>query len=580
MKKLAIALLSVVALFGIATAESPVHATGTPSPTLLAPITGANFSGAATVSFTLGTTQLSGSVKIILVNATNPNTNRTLTFADNALDANHHFSGVIDFLAVQTVLQSGSILNGVSTMIDNSPSPSTRMPAGRYTILILYQNAAGDPPTNNSSTDVGLDACGVGTFSSTNSGFIPMSGSCTPSTMGHYVNTIGATTEVACSTGQFQPNANSTTCIDAPAGSYVDLTGQSTHIPCPANTWTSGKGSTSSSDCTATFATPPIYWFDDSDPSTPGHSISASISSVDGLVGTFTLYESVAVPVSGASLGVVSLASNGGGQNIQATTAANITSSSRFSIKFVSSQGSAFASRTFEDLQAVCSPGRYSANGFAPCMKSPAGRFVAYPQSTQPDQCQAGTFQPSIGQMTCIWAAPGHYVDQAGAESQIECSSGTYQPDPAMRSCIQASIGSYVSGNGATSQQLCAVGTTSLSQGSTLCTPITTNTTAPVVESTSPTTTIAPAIANPATLPISKKLGKGKKAKLSSMIKPTKGASLKWSVSGGCKVSGLYVIAPKKVATCSLSLKQTVIKKVNGKKKATATTSRVSIAVS
>lgn len=581
MKKLALALLSVVALFGIPTTESPVHATGTtPPPTLLVPITGATLTGPTNVSFTLGAQQQSGSVVLTLVSATNANTNRALTFADNALDNSHHYSGTIDLLAAQSVLESNQNFIGYSTKVENITTTSTRMPAGRYTIKISYQDLAGDPANYHSVTGVGLDACIAGTFSSTNNGFIPLSGGCTPSSPGHYVNTIGATTDIACSTGTFQPNINSSSCIDAPAGSYVDQTSQTAPIPCPANTWTSGKGSTSSSDCTTTFATPPIYWLDDTDPSTPGHSISASIGSVDGLVGTFTLYESVAVPVSGASLGVVTLASNGGGQNIQATTAANITSSSRFSVKYVAGQNSVFASRTFENLQAVCSPGRFSATGFAPCTKSPAGRFVAYPQSTEPDQCQAGTFQPSIGQMTCIWAEPGHYVNQSGAESQIECSPGSYQPDPAMRTCIQASVGSYVSGYAATSQSTCAAGTTSLNQGSTLCTPVTTNTTAPVIGSTSPTTTTPPAIANPASLPISKKLGKGKRAKLSSMIKPTKGASLKWSVSGGCKVSGLYVIAPKKVATCSLSLKQSVIKKVKGKKKATVTTLRVSIAVS
>jgi hypothetical protein len=561
-KKLAFALLSVVALVGIATTELPVHATGTtPAPTLLAPVSNTQFTGATTVSFTLGAAQQSGSVKLTLISASNATTNRTLTFSDNALDINHHYSGNIDLLDAQSVLESNPIFIGYSTKVENVTTTSTRMPAGRYTISISYQNLAGDPQNNASATGVGLDACGLGTYSATTNGFIPLSGGCTPSSMGHYVNTLGATTEIACSTGTFQSNSLSSSCNDAPAGFYVNLTGQAAPIPCPANTWTSGTGSTSSSDCTATFATPHIYWLEDTDSSTPGHSISTAISGTSGLLGTFTVYETAEVPMSGPSLGGTTITQNGSGTSIESNTTSNITSASRFSIKYVPGQGSTFASRTFEDLQAVCSPGRYSTDGFGPCVKSPAGKFVAYPQSTQADRCPAGTFQPTIGQMSCIQAEPGHFVSQSGATSQQECAPGTYQPNPATLSCIQASVGSYVSGYAATSQSACAVGTTTTVQSSTSC--------VPVVASTSTNSTTS----------LNKKLAKGKKAKLASMIKPTKGAKLKWSVSGGCKISGTYVVAPKKAASCKLTLKQTVTSNAKSKK-TTTTTSRVGITVS
>jgi hypothetical protein len=160
--------------------------------------------------------------------------------------------------------------------------------------------------------------------------------------------------------------------------------------------------------------------------------------------------------------------------------------------------------------------------------------------------------------MNCIWAEPGHFVDETGATSQRECAPGTYQPNPAMLSCIQASVGSYVSGFAAISQSTCADGTTSTVQSSTSC--------LPVIATTVPQST-------------NKKLAKGKKAKLSSMIKPTKGAKLKWAASGGCKISGLYIVAPKKVATCSLSLKQTITSGTKSKK-TTTSSSRIGITVS
>lgn len=78
----------------------------------------------------------------------------------------------------------------------------------------------------------------------------------------------------------------------------------------------------------------------------------------------------------------------------------------------------------------------------------------------------------------------------------------------------------------------------------------------------------------------SKAMKKGKKSSLTSLIKPTSGAKLKWSVSGGCKISGSKVVAPNKAATCKLTLKQTVTKTVSGKKKTTTTTKSVTIKVS
>ncbi len=83
----------------------------------------------------------------------------------------------------------------------------------------------------------------------------------------------------------------------------------------------------------------------------------------------------------------------------------------------------------------------------------------------------------------------------------------------------------------------------------------------------------------PATAKVGKKLAKGKKARLKTFIKPTAGAKLQWKAKGGCKVSGTYLVAPKKVTTCTLTLKQTVTKTVGGKKKSTVSTSSIAVTV-
>lgn len=77
-----------------------------------------------------------------------------------------------------------------------------------------------------------------------------------------------------------------------------------------------------------------------------------------------------------------------------------------------------------------------------------------------------------------------------------------------------------------------------------------------------------------------KSLKKGARSLLTSLIKPTSGAKVKWSVSGGCKISGLKLLAPSKTATCKLVLKQTITKTTSGKKTTSTTSKSVTIKVS
>ena len=419
MKKIAVALIATLALVGISTNSAPVLATATPPLSLLSPSSGVMLSGPATVSFQLGAQHSPFSVRITITHASLANTHRLFSIANASITVNQSFSGTIDLLDDQSTLLSSPMFAGITTTIANAVNTSDRMPAGRYTVTVSYQDLSNNPAASSSATNVGLDACSEGLFSSTNNGFIPLSGSCSRANPGHFVSAIGATAEIECPAGRYQANMGMTSCSEAPAGSFVPLA-----------------------------------------------------------------------------------------------------------------------------------------------------------QATQPTQCLPGTFQPDIGQTTCIQAFAGYFVEQAGATSQQECVPGTYQPSVASSSCIRASLGSFVSGSRASSQTTCATGTTSSILGSTVCTPIPMTQAEPLSVATQPTTTTTSSLLN------IKRLGIGKKAKLSSMIKPTRGAKLKWSVSGGCKVRGVYIVAPKKRATCSIALRQTVTKKVGSKKATTTSTSRVSVAVS
>ena len=78
-----------------------------------------------------------------------------------------------------------------------------------------------------------------------------------------------------------------------------------------------------------------------------------------------------------------------------------------------------------------------------------------------------------------------------------------------------------------------------------------------------------------------KQMKKGKTATLKSILKPTTGAkNVKYSVKGSaCSIKGSSLLA-KKVGTCTVTLKQTVTSRVNGKKVTKTVTSTKKIKVS
>jgi hypothetical protein len=66
---------------------------------------------------------------------------------------------------------------------------------------------------------------------------------------------------------------------------------------------------------------------------------------------------------------------------------------------------------------------------------------------------------------------------------------------------------------------------------------------------------------------------------LTSIIKPSKNATVKWTIKGGCAIRGTKLATLSKVRTCTLTMNQSVKTKVNGKFKVTKTSKTVKIKV-
>jgi hypothetical protein len=106
-----------------------------------------------------------------------------------------------------------------------------------------------------------------------------------------------------------------------------------------------------------------------------------------------------------------------------------------------------------------CSPGRYSVDGFGPCVAAAPGYFVSDFRSTAAIECPVGTFQPNAGASGCIDAEPGHFSSFTGLDDDIPCPTGFYQDETGQTECKTPDAGFYAQGEAQTSQVACPAGT-------------------------------------------------------------------------------------------------------------------------
>ena len=211
-----------------------------------------------------------------------------------------------------------------------------------------------------------------------------------------------------------------------------------------------------------------VRWWDDPNPSVPGHSIYLviAVGNTSNLVGTFYVYESVSVPLSGTAIDSIQI--NNSGDNLLFTSNSNVGAATRFSVKFVS-DNSSYVDTNIDNIRPQCSEGRFSESGFGPCTKAPAGSFVDTPGATVAVPCPPGRYQPDTGQMMCLQAAPGSYVSTTGATSATLCPRGTSESNAGAMSCIPARVGRIVPEEGSLAEIPCPSGYTTSGLASSVC---------------------------------------------------------------------------------------------------------------
>ncbi len=117
-----------------------------------------------------------------------------------------------------------------------------------------------------------------------------------------------------------------------------------------------------------------------------------------------------------------------------------------------------------------CPIGSYQPNmGQSSCLHSPPGNYIDVEASITPTPCPAGQYQPVEGQTACLIVDLGNFSLEGSVE-QTPCPKGTFQDSIGQSTCLDADPGYYVDIKGSNSQFPCPSGTYSQSSGSHSCT--------------------------------------------------------------------------------------------------------------
>lgn len=226
------------------TSVSACHQSETQTTSLTSPTQGSTFVGSMTVDFRLPENALSNSVKIKIYDATYSRV-ITLTTATSG-DHSVAFNPLLSDAELAQSLPS-EVASSITT--SNSQAFNAALPIGTYHVSIEHQDIFGNPASVTAVPLVFLTSeCEPGSFST--SGGKNVQGACTTASLGHYVDTPGATSELPCAKGSYASGTGAWRCTIAAPNFYVDTEGASAAIACPAK-YTSAAGSTSSSACKA-----------------------------------------------------------------------------------------------------------------------------------------------------------------------------------------------------------------------------------------------------------------------------------------------------------------------------------------
>ena len=237
--------------------------------------------------------------------------------------------------------------------------------------------------------------------------------SCMPSDPGYRASdVIGATSQVRCEPGTYQPYERSVECLDAPQGTYVATSGATEYLPCSDGTYTNIVGQ---SRC----STPE-----------PGFLVNAAGTRlIRCTAGTYA--ESGATRCTPADPGY-------------------------------------FVAEDEASSQTSCLPGTYQPGPNAvSCIEADRGhRAESNRGSLSQVACEAGFYQPDRGASTCLPTPPGTYTNTDASVQARSCKPGTYQPSTSATACLKAEIGTYVEDDRSAEATPCATGLTTRSTGS------------------------------------------------------------------------------------------------------------------
>ena len=333
--------------------------------------------------------------------------------------------------------------------------------------------------------------------------------SCIDASAGYYVDTTASTTQTACAAGTYQPSTGQSSCIDADAGYYVPSTGSATQTACAAGTYQANTGQSSCIDASAGYYAGAPYSFggdfengaftstwQTSSLATYPMTVDSG-SPISGVYSAMSTNQNIGSSASGMMLSLTNMVNDtdtdgdGIADAASYSFAYSVSSESGwdFLVFCIDNDANCLRTSGYEMRWAGVLNGVYSgtvdagAHTFtwnywkdgavssnadtawiddvtvsAPIPLTPPANLNTS-GSTMQTACAAGTYQPSIGQSSCIVASAGYYVNTSGSTIQTECTVGTYQPSTGQSSCIDASAGYYVSNPGSTNQTACTPGT-------------------------------------------------------------------------------------------------------------------------
>ncbi|MEC8722614.1 MAG: DUF1565 domain-containing protein [Candidatus Thermoplasmatota archaeon] len=275
--------------------------------------------------------------------------------------------------------------------------------------------------------------------------------SCQDSSLGHYVDGWGQTSQVSCAAGTYQPSTAQTACLDADAGHYVDSIGSTSQTECIPGSFQNQTGQT-----TCVMAPPGTFT------STFASSIPqpCNLGTYQGQQGQ----TSCEISDPGYFVDIM-------GSDSQTPCPAGTFNPSSGSISqntCIDSNPGHYSPIEGTSIEIACDPGSWqNESGQTSCKQAIPGYHVPGASATSQIPCSLGTYQPNVGGINCLTSDPGYFVDVLASAAQFECDLGTFQSQQGSVECDDAQIGFYVNQTASIAQYSCPEGNSTTTVGST-----------------------------------------------------------------------------------------------------------------